>query len=91
VLGAGKAGAFFASTAAWGREDTELGAEAGEEWSGVQTVGDGGRCGEIGRERVGNGVSEAAGVGHGGGVFGLRRWRLVLGTLTIFLGAPRYC
>jgi hypothetical protein len=25
------------------------------------------------------------------GVFGLRRWRLVLGTLTIFLGVPRCC
>jgi hypothetical protein len=25
------------------------------------------------------------------GVFGLRRWRLVYGTLTIFLGVPRCC
>ncbi len=75
MLGAGKAGAFFASTAAGsgeagssggGGEDTELGAGAGEEWSGVQIVGDGGRYGEIGRERVDNGVGEAAGVVHGG-------------------------
>ncbi len=26
-----------------------------------------------------------------GGVFGLRRWRLILGTLTIFLGVPHCC
>jgi hypothetical protein len=32
----------------------------------VQTVGDGGRCGEIGRERVCTGVGEAAGVRVGG-------------------------
>ncbi len=45
-----------------GGEETELRTGAGEEWSGVQTIGDGGRCGEIGRERVCTGVGEAAGV-----------------------------
>jgi hypothetical protein len=75
VLRPGKAGAFFCLNCRlprqrrfkWGGgEDRELGAGAGEEWSGVQTVGDGGRCGEIGRERVCTGVGEAAGVGVGG-------------------------
>ncbi len=59
-LGAGEVVAFFASTAICGSEDgpsgagsdeTGLGASAGEEWSGVQKVGVGGRRGETGSER----------------------------------------
>ncbi len=66
---------FFASTAACGSEsgsiglggeETELRAGAGEEWSGVQKVRVGGRCGVTGRERVCTWVGEAAGVGLGG-------------------------
>ncbi len=75
ALGAKGFGAFFASNAAcggvakWGGgEDTELGAGTEEEWSGVPTIGngDGVRCGEVGRESVGDGVGKAAAVGHGG-------------------------
>ncbi len=47
-------------------EETELGAGGGEEWSGVQAVVDGNSCGELGRERVYDGVVGAAGVGLGG-------------------------
>ncbi len=75
-LGAGEAIAFFASTAICGSEDgsrgangdkTELGAGAGEEWSGVQNVGVDDRCGETGRERLCTGVGEDAGVKLSGG------------------------
>jgi hypothetical protein len=71
-LGAGEAVAFFASTAICGGEDVSsgaggeemgLGASAGEEWSGVQKVGVGGRRGETGSERSWAGVSKDAGVG----------------------------
>jgi hypothetical protein len=67
--------AFFASTALCGGEDgssgagseeTGLGAGAGEEWSGVQKVGVGGRCGDTGSERSWAGVGEDVGVGLGG-------------------------
>jgi hypothetical protein len=56
-LGAGEVGAIFTSSTICGRENsssgegvdkTELGARAGEEWSGVQKFGVGGRCGVSG-------------------------------------------
>jgi hypothetical protein len=84
-LGAGEIGAIFASTAICsgengssgeGGDETELGAGAGEEWSGVQKFGVGGRCGVSGKEGECTRVSEAAVVGlgsdriGGGGVCG---------------------
>jgi hypothetical protein len=84
-LGAGEVGAKFALTAICGGkngssgeggEETELGAGAGEEWSGVQRFGVGGRCGVSGKEGKSTGVSESAVVGlssdriGGGGVCG---------------------
>jgi hypothetical protein len=74
-LGAREVVTFFALTTICGSEDgssgasgdeTELGADAGEEWSGVQNVGVGGRRGETGSERSWAGVGEDAGIGLGG-------------------------
>jgi hypothetical protein len=58
-----------------GGDETELGAGAGEEWSGVQKFSVGGRCEVSGKEGECTGVGEAAIVGLGsdrigGGVSG---------------------
>jgi hypothetical protein len=73
-LGAREVRAIFASTvicggqnnsSGEGGDETELGAEAGEEWLGVQKFGVGGCCGASGKEEACTGVSEAALVGLG--------------------------
>jgi hypothetical protein len=73
-FGAGEVGAIFALTAICGGEngssgeggdETGLGAGAGEEWSGVQKFGVGGRCGVSGKEGECTGVGKAAVVGLG--------------------------
>jgi hypothetical protein len=73
-LGAGEVGTLFALTPICSGEDgssgeggneTGLGAGAGVEWSGVQKVGVGGRCGVTGKEGECTGVGEAAVVGLG--------------------------
>jgi hypothetical protein len=73
-LGAGEVGAKFASTALCGGEngssgeggdETELGAGAGDEWSGVQRFGIGGRCGVSSKEGASTGDGESAVVGLG--------------------------
>ncbi len=75
-LGAGECGAEFAWTAICGGEngssgeggdETELGAGAGEEWSGVQRFGVGGRCGVSGKGGESTGVGDSAVVGLGSG------------------------
>ncbi len=63
------------SSSGEGGDETELGADAGEEWSGVQKFSVGGRCEVSGKEGECTGVGEAAVVGLGsdrigGGVSG---------------------